>query len=67
MWCTQCKTQFCYLCLRTYDAIRQDGHGPACVYARPGALDPHLVAHQAILGGAAVLAFAAGVGFFGRR
>ena len=59
MRCTQCKTHFCFLCLRNYDAIRQDGHGPGCVYARPGAFDPHLMgAGPAIAAGAVIVGLA---------
>lgn len=41
MRCTQCNTRFCFLCVRTYDEINRNGHGPGCTYAQPGRVDPH--------------------------
>jgi len=39
-----CGCRFCWLCAKSYDDIRGNidpGHGAGCVYAEPGAWDPH--------------------------
>ncbi|TKA74350.1 hypothetical protein B0A55_05514 [Friedmanniomyces simplex] len=42
VFCTRCKTQFCWRCLADYRDINKGlGHNKGCVYAAPGAIDPH--------------------------
>ncbi|KAK0937988.1 hypothetical protein LTR29_010436 [Friedmanniomyces endolithicus] len=38
--CTQCGTGFCWPCMAVYEA-RRVAHNEGCVYAAPGAIDPH--------------------------
>ncbi|KAK1818175.1 hypothetical protein LTR12_007453 [Friedmanniomyces endolithicus] len=38
--CTQCGTGFCWPCMAVYEA-RRVAHNQGCVYAAPGAIDPH--------------------------
>ncbi|KAK0277912.1 hypothetical protein LTR35_009749 [Friedmanniomyces endolithicus] len=38
--CTQCGTGFCWPCMAVYEA-RRVTHNKGCVYAAPGAIDPH--------------------------
>lgn len=38
---TQCKVAFCWRCSTTYTNIGIHGHAQGCVYAVPGAIDPH--------------------------
>jgi hypothetical protein len=38
---TQCRTSFCWRCLADYKDIPCTGHNAGCVYAMPGAVDPH--------------------------
>ncbi|KAK0363880.1 hypothetical protein LTR02_009555 [Friedmanniomyces endolithicus] len=38
--CTQCGTGFCWPCMAIYEA-RRVAHNKGCVYAAPGAIDPH--------------------------
>ena len=38
-----CGAHFCFLCLRPYDQINQNGHAPECTYSQPGHMDPHMV------------------------
>lgn len=60
--CTQCGSTFCFLCLRLYNDINRDGHGPQCVYSRPGRIDPHAGAGPAVVAGVLVGAGALMVG-----
>ncbi|KAK3717649.1 hypothetical protein LTR37_005716 [Vermiconidia calcicola] len=64
--CTQCGTQFCWLCSTTYTVVNRQGHAKGCTYALPGRIDPHAmhVANGGAGAGAAV-GPGAGAGFFG--
>ncbi|KAF2770643.1 hypothetical protein EJ03DRAFT_381883 [Teratosphaeria nubilosa] len=41
MYCTQCKTSFCWLCGALYSHINRKGHNEGCLYSKSGAFDPH--------------------------
>ncbi|KAK3681506.1 hypothetical protein LTR37_020885 [Vermiconidia calcicola] len=64
--CTQCGTQFCWLCSTTYTVVNRQGHAKGCMYALPGRIDPHAM-HVANGGAGAGVGpgAGAGVGFFG--
>ena len=48
---TQCGAQFCFVCLTTYATINRQGHDAACIYSKPGRVDPHAMQPQNVGGG----------------
>ncbi|KAK3626169.1 hypothetical protein LTR56_019957 [Elasticomyces elasticus] len=55
VYCTQCRTQFCWICTAPYTIISVSGHYKGCTYAKAGAIDPHAMPNPAQAHGGGVL------------